>query len=335
MTQLPEEWTDEQVLGFFTRHLVPIYFEVRRGGERRVIVWSAFPLAVDDRWLLMTAGHCIIEMARFRAVGGIIERARLMDGLNASAGHPLAVPFDYDSFRPGPLGPDPTFDYGILVPNGLAVRSMLANGVLPFTERTWDYEDREFEFYKLLGAPAAHVAEVTPDTTDTGTMFPVVNRLRRRPEGFERTSAPMFYGKVRSDPGVKLQGMSGGPILGFFDDDDGQHYRLVAMQVSTLREKYVSGLLMQPLARLLRQQLDERIRPRTGAHYPRRLIKGVGGGASGQKRGPADARRERRPGRARRPSSEILAGTHGRTGAHPHPCIRHGGLVAPARASRL
>jgi hypothetical protein len=59
--------------------------------------------------------------------------------------------------------------------------------------------------------------------------------------------------------------MSGGPILGFFDDDDGQHYRLVAMQVSTLREKYVSGLLMQPLARLLRQQLDERIRPRTGA----------------------------------------------------------------------
>jgi hypothetical protein len=241
VTEPPREWSDDETLGFFNRHFVPIQFDVRLGDQRKRVLWSAFPLSIRNRWLLMTAGHCIDEMKEWRAAGSQIERARLMDGLNASAKHLLSVPFDYDSFHPAKLGPDITHDYGILIPNDLAIRSMLSNGVVPFTEKAWDDEDHEFDFYKVLGAPAALVRAVDNDATSIGTMFASVDRLKDRPEDLPETTAPTFYGELCGDPGIKLKGMSGGPILGFFTDDNGRHFRLVAMQVSALRGKYVAG----------------------------------------------------------------------------------------------
>lgn len=172
MTQLPEEWTDDETLGFFNRHLVPLYFDMRRGDEERYeTVWTAFVLSVRGRWLLMTAGHCITEMEEHRAAGWHIERARLMDGLNAGAGYLQGVPFDYDSFRPAKLGPDVTHDYGLLVPTDTAVLAMRANRVVPFTDALWDHEDREFELYKLLGVPADLLAKKEPDATSIATLF--------------------------------------------------------------------------------------------------------------------------------------------------------------------
>lgn len=77
VTKPPGEWTDEEALGFFNRHFVPIQFDVRLGDQRQRVLSSAFPLSLRNRWLLMTAGHCIDEMKGWRAAGVQIERARL------------------------------------------------------------------------------------------------------------------------------------------------------------------------------------------------------------------------------------------------------------------
>lgn len=254
---LPEDWRDDEVLGFFTRHFVPIYIDLRRGRETHDFILSAFAFSILGRWLLMTAGHCVTHIEKLRATGWEIERARLMDGLNARAQHVHSVPFDYDSFRPMMLSHDPTCDYGALFPTQMAVRAMQANHVVPFAEGSWHYNDeREFAVYKILGVPDDLVERKHPDRRGVTTMFQRVDRLKRRPEGFPKTNAPMFYGKLRGDPLVKLQGMSGGPIIGFEKETGPAQYWVVAMQVSTVRTKYISGMLMKPLGEFIRKKIE-------------------------------------------------------------------------------
>jgi hypothetical protein len=256
--RLPEAWRDDEVLGFFNRHLVPIYLDLRRGEQEHQMVLSAFVFSAFGRWLLMTAGHCITDVGKLRNDGWKVNRARLLDGLNSNAEHPLTVPFDYDSFRPTMLGVEETFDYGILIPTVMAVQAMQANKVVPLAEGSWDHEDREFGLYKILGVPNDLVAKSHIDLKGIGTMFQRVDRLKKRPEGFAKTKAPMFYGKLRGDPIVKLKGMSGGPIFGFVNEEGGQQrYWLVAMQVSTVRTKYISGMLIRPLGRLIQQMAKD------------------------------------------------------------------------------
>jgi len=90
---------------------------------------------------------------------------------------------------------------------------------------------RAFAIYKILGVPAELVEKRGADGRGLTAMFQRVDRLKGRPEGFSKTDAPMFYGKLRGDPRVKLHGMSGGPILGFETESGRQRYWLVAMQV--------------------------------------------------------------------------------------------------------
>jgi hypothetical protein len=253
MTQLPERLRDNQSVGFFTRHLVPIYLELRKGDAAHQMVLSAFAFAALGRWMLVTAGHCITYIEELRACGWHVEKARLLDGLNAQAKHERAYPFDYDSFRPTMLGADPTFDYGILIPTRTAALAMKANNVVPFSEASWGQKRRDFEVYKVLGVPAQLVGS-NPNALNITTVFQRLDRLKRRPEGFAETEAPMFYGRLLGDSRVKLQGMSGGPIIGFVDEGGRQRYWLVAMLVSTVRTKYVSGMLMQPLGRFIHER---------------------------------------------------------------------------------
>jgi hypothetical protein len=257
MPQLPEEWRDPEVLGFFNRHLVPVYFEVVLGDVRRPRVWTAFVFSVKNRWLLITAGHCITEVQREREAGCKIVSCKLLDGLNSQAPHELPIPFDYDDFRPTMLGAHHTFDYGVLIPTSNAIALLKTNHIVPFAEASWDHEITDFDVYKFLGVPSALSRFLGAGNWNITTLFQRVRRLKRRPTGFEKTDAPMFYGRMMGDPRVKLQGMSGGPILGFVNDSGRHRYWLVGMQVSALRGRYISGMLMRPLGRLI-YEIDAR-----------------------------------------------------------------------------
>ena len=251
MAQLPQEWQDPETLGFFTRHLVPIYFEVVLGDAHTPRIWSAFVFSVKDRWLLMTAGHCITQVERERKAGCKIVNCRLLDGLNSRASHERPIPFDYDDFRPTMLGAHYTCDYGVLIPTSNAIALLRANHVVPFTEASWNHDITDFEVYKVLGVPDALTRLLGEGKWNITTLFQRVKRLKKRPTGFEKTDAPMFYGRLMGDPLVKLQGMSGGPILGFINEAGRHRYWLVGMQVSALRSRYISGMLMRQLGNLI------------------------------------------------------------------------------------
>ena len=79
MRQRPERAND--VLGFFNRHLVPIYPEIHLADKIARRIWTAFVFSVHS-WMLMTAGHCITEVERERVGGAKVLNCKLLDGLH-------------------------------------------------------------------------------------------------------------------------------------------------------------------------------------------------------------------------------------------------------------
>jgi hypothetical protein len=259
---LPETWNDDEYVRQLMRHVVPVHFEFQKGNETTTALITSFVFSVEERWIVMTAGHCIKDVAKFRESGWRLNRAALLDSLGTEAIHHQPVPFDYDNARPTVLWPDPMYDYGVMIPSLLESWAMTANGVTPMGEDAWDQDLPHVDRYKFLGIPDARVFSVPPNRKQLTMLLPTVDRISAEEaieEGFAPTTAPMFYGRLRDDPQTKLFGMSGGPIFAFMDDPtNGQErYQLVAMQVSALRNKYISGVMMRPLGEFLRERVRE------------------------------------------------------------------------------
>ena len=140
MARLRPEWRNDDLVKYFMRHLVPIAVDFRKDGERKQALFTAFMFSVGDRWILMTAGHSITAVERLRAAGWRLHESTLIDELGAGARYKHAVPFDYDEAEPLMLGRDPTWDYGVLFPHDNTRALLEANGVQPFTERSWESE---------------------------------------------------------------------------------------------------------------------------------------------------------------------------------------------------
>jgi hypothetical protein len=258
-TELLPEWRNDKLLRFFMRHVVPIYVQLRQGRERKSVLFTAFLFSVYDHWLLMTAGHCITRMRQWRAAGWQLVVCRLVDSLGTNArfiGH--AVPFDYDGSDPQMLGRHHTYDFGILILADNTRAQLAANDCVPFDESFWAPATEPIEDYQLVGLPEELTFETAPNRITMSPMAMRVAKVDERPEGFEPTTAEMFYGRLPTRPLASLRGMSGGPILALGREEGGERrYWLHAMQVSTW-EEYVSGMVMSPLGQLLREICEGR-----------------------------------------------------------------------------
>jgi hypothetical protein len=241
------------------RHMVGIYFDFRLNGERHQFVQTAFVFAVEGRWLLMTAGHCVTDIAKIRAAGGILTACLLIDSLGEGAQHFQPVPINYDDAQPTHIGINESIDYGILVLNVNICRLLAANNIQPFDERAWDAEPAGPQEYFLVGFPAQVNQLQGNRVTFNASMFRL-ERYAERPDDFPPTDLPLyFYGRAIAHPLDSLCGCSGGPILAFAPPDQEGHSRvhLIAMQVSTLGE-HIKGMLMPPLGDLVRDILNGR-----------------------------------------------------------------------------
>jgi len=254
---LPEHWKNDAVVGYFNRHVVPIYLDFRNDrDERKEWILTAFPFSVRGRWLLVTAGHCITDVRDLRATGFKLIDASLLDNIGSQANYKGPVPFRYDDSYPTKPGKDKNCDYGVLFPSTNECQLLAANGVRAFTEASWDQDLDGIAFYKLLGIPSERVVTAGERSKTVTTLFATVERLPERPpdEGFVETDAPMFYGRLKEHPRTNLRGMSGSPILAF---DGKGRYWLAAMQVSAVRNRLISGMLMRPLGNLIQDIADE------------------------------------------------------------------------------
>ncbi|MGD2119527.1 MAG: hypothetical protein PVG66_14290 [Chromatiales bacterium] len=246
------------IVEFFHRHVVPIYFDFEKNGEHTCFLITSFVLSVYDQWFLVTAGHCIEDIEKLKTHGYTLRKCRLIDSMGAGAEHWFPIPFGWDSAAPTKMCYDEAYDYGLIFLDDNIVELLQSNSIIPMAEPTWDKEPSKPEFYALIGVPD-ELSKSDKDLAKITTTWHIVDELPERPAAFQPTDAPTFWGRIRLTNELdSIVGMSGGPIFSFGYDSDGNlRYWLHAVQSRWIKsEKVVAACLMQPMARFLKEVLE-------------------------------------------------------------------------------
>lgn len=221
--------TNQKVADYFVKHLVALIFNLKREDFRDVYVVTAFILEIKGQWFFITAAHCIEEIKKFTDYGGIIESTRIIDFFhsNANDDHPIPFPECYSQailFNEI----DEEIDLAIIsVPNN--VRALLIrNKIQAFSEKAWKEIPENFDALWLFGIPS----ELINKNDQKISMKPIglhVYPSNVKPSGFIERKCPRIYGVVDLPDNVSsIRGMSGGPVLAFFD----HKYWIFAVQSS-------------------------------------------------------------------------------------------------------
>lgn len=247
---------DDEFVGHFASHIVGLRFRFRLNDDVQRTVFTSFAMSVDGRWFLVMAGHCIQLVEDMRAAG-YEHRCELVDCFGKSAQFDEPIPFEFNETTAFRLFRNEDYDYGLVSLPFNTVELLHSNGIVPFDETAWDHEHETAKTYCMLGIP-----EGLTDFQKYQSAIPVVLlsvcELAEGEEPYEKKDGPMFYGRVVSGlPSIK--GMSGGPILAFGKNNNGEEkYWLHAMQSGWyphIREIY--ACLMLPIGRYIRQRLME------------------------------------------------------------------------------
>ena len=222
---------NDELVSFFHKHVVPIYFHLEKDGEIRCCIVSAFVMSIYNQWFLMTAGHCIEDIEKHKNAGFKLIRCRLIDCLGLGATHRLPIPLDYYECAPTKMCYDPNYDYGIIFLDEYYVRLLLENGVTPLNEEVWEKQPIEPDLYILMGVPS-EMTKADPNIAYVTTTLHYVFEYPQRPDFFEETNAPTFFGRINlSDQLTTIVGLSGGPIFSLKESETGElKYWLHAMQ---------------------------------------------------------------------------------------------------------
>ncbi|MFC1650658.1 hypothetical protein ACFL2X_03735 [Candidatus Latescibacterota bacterium] len=233
--------TNNDILGFFKKHLVPLCVIFTKGGKACPFFATAFILSAEDEWFLVTAGHVAEEIKsiltdpNYSLVG-----AKLCDigGLNAK--HSMPIPFDLTPEKFIILGNEKTYDYAVIFLDPYYIRLLERNGVEPLDEQVWLYQPIEPEFFTMLGVAKQMVSPLwnedksVIDGIGVATTLHRVDHSPQRPKGIEEKNAPRWYGYISTDSSIDdIVGMSGAPIFAFkHTDGGGLKYWLIGVQSS-------------------------------------------------------------------------------------------------------
>lgn len=216
--------------------LVGLVFEYRTRGEPqiRANVCSGFVLEILGEWFLVTAGH-VQEIFEYHARGDIeILGVKLLDGFGSAPKTSEGFDFDLDTvysafYHDKDLGLDVAFIH--LRPY---YRNLIeANGIRVFTQANWGTSTGQtFEAYMLLGLLQESVTE-SGASWRVGTMISSVRKCDATASCLVK-EVDRFYGEIpASEVYESIVGMSGGPLLGFRRDEEGNlRYWIVGLQNS-------------------------------------------------------------------------------------------------------
>ena len=213
-------------------------------GVGRLLIISGFVISVDGKWFLITAGHCLRNIEASREAGQNYHSWELDDGTRPNAQAALPIPFDYDNIpKFAIVDKESGVDYAAFYLRPYYQNLLVANGIQPFPDPWRKDITGDFTAYILLGVPNETIeAKITDDG--------IYQRCRPTAIGLTRIDQPTgvlirgdwFYAKLPDANGEyyvdSIEGMSGGPIIGFGKgNDDRPCYWVLALQSSWDRSK--------------------------------------------------------------------------------------------------
>lgn len=226
--------TDDKIVSLFHKHVVYLSFVFEKEEEESCKgIVTFFVLSVAGNWFLITAGHCIRNLEKLISAGYQITQSYLIESLGLEARHREAIPFHYEGVQPIYLNIDDglELDYGFIHLSTYYKELLQKNNIQPFDETTWRLQPRILDFYFLVGLPE-DLGVVNNDTIELAPILLVVNKIHEVPDNYPKSELPLFYGHIQLHEDITtIKGMSGGPILGFYENEIGElKYWLIAVQ---------------------------------------------------------------------------------------------------------
>jgi hypothetical protein len=256
---------DDQIVRFFMRHVVALNVAWDApDGTREGDACTCFVVEIWDEWFLVTAGHVLKDLYSVIPKRQHVE-CSLFDAWHEGASR-FPVPFSLLDAKYFALDED-GLDLGLVHLDPLYRSALQANGIKAFDERAWRNPPRDMLRHALIGLPDQFIEQ---HTTSSGSVAVLVSPTLVYLEAVDpppemATPFPRFYGKLpdrlyNPHTGASLEemtGFSGGPILGFKLNSDGQvKYYLVAVQSRWRRKlRVVAGPLMPSIVNWLERQM--------------------------------------------------------------------------------
>ncbi len=237
------------LLAFVCDHLVSLvgtYVSLNdEGNEKTEECFFALPgfiMIVRGRWYLVTAGHSIQELEEQLAR----DKYRMTNcGLAACFGSKgpaeQTIPFDFKVSAKLYINDAAAgLDFAMLMLTEEQTGALGNNGIRPISQENWSQQRVDScEIFALLGLPHCLVRDrerlVPYGDRVAGVVNPVlvpVKRIELPADEMPESAYPWFVGVVGASAGLPdIEGMSGGPIFGFFKGaDERWQYWIVAMQ---------------------------------------------------------------------------------------------------------
>ena len=151
-------------------------------------------------------------------------------------------------------------DFGLVIISDLWRQNLERNGIVPFTSRQWHFPaTHAFEKYAIVGFPDEYTGTAVSNGQEPliGQVKPCYVPVERLPDD-TRKSFPRFKGKIL-DMGnqQRIEGMSGGPIFGFFYEGGHVKYLLLALQSTWDERSTVFGCPIPTMMKCLEQKIRE------------------------------------------------------------------------------
>lgn len=238
----------KETLAFFQRHVVPLHITLEREGALIPKIYTACILEIAGHWLLITSGHCIEEVDyAVRNHGYKIKESCLIDCMSLGSKHSRPVPFDFYGASPWSTSKEMGRDFGVMYLDENYVELLKENNVVALNEKAWAEPPCDPDFCLLIGVPWELSKSDGENAVVTTTFHPI------RPVNSEKYMidyrSDAFEGVLDIDERLTdIEGLSGGPVLAFKEEDGHLKYWLIAIQrgwlksSSTIRAEFILPL---------------------------------------------------------------------------------------------
>jgi hypothetical protein len=240
-----------------------------------VKTFTGFVISVGSQWIWVTAGHCLKQLDDLFYQRKPFYDIKLCPCWSKNGQPEIRLPLRLPDFI---SDLEDGIDYGHIFLDAKQKALLESDGIIPFDESRWKLRARAYDGFEIIGVPGKlWNTSVTSKSDGVAhvehsvgiTLAPVIAEPSPPPEVI--TKYHQFYGilKDENDDGTlderaleKMDGMSGGPIMGVGRDDSGKlSYWPVAIQSSLVTKfpphRYVCGCPILVIGNAVEKVLSE------------------------------------------------------------------------------
>ncbi|MEF9481496.1 hypothetical protein [Ralstonia sp. 1B3] len=221
------------------KHFLCLSYKAARPGQAPSVHFaSCFVVKIDEHWFLCTAGHVVNGLKAALASGITLTEFSLQDKL-AGNDHPFGVPYPFNAEDWMVIDDDAIgVDFAATQLSALLVDNLRAGGVKAIEETAWGPPPLDlYRPWLLAGIPSETYSKVGNKHIVKLTIMPLLPSAAPVTSASTNTAAKVF-GALVEQPDLDgasvddIDGMSGAPVFGIKEVDDGLRYWLIGVQSS-------------------------------------------------------------------------------------------------------